>query len=212
ASVDGMRFDLDLAETIDVATYLAQYERDVVRVIESVCRPGWHVFDIGANIGAHTLRFCKIVGASGRVYAFEPIDYAYRKLLRNISLNSFSNVIAAQIALSDQNLLQQLVGFRASWLTDGGRVETANRADCRRLDDWCAEHDVNAAELIKLDVDGGETGVLNGARRLLERCRPVIIMESTRDHFKTIETNPLTLLDDLGYGFYHPVTGLRYAD
>jgi len=40
----------------------------------------------------------------------------------------------------------------------------------------------------------------------------VIIMESTRDHFKTIETNPLTLLDDLGYGFYHPVTGLRYAD
>src|SRR5207302_10135517 len=104
ATVEGMTFELDLSEMIDIGLYLQQYERDVVTVMEHFCHPGWCVLDIGANIGAHTLRFAKRVGPMGKVYAFEPTDYAYCKLVHYVYLNSFKNIDTFQLALSDSNL------------------------------------------------------------------------------------------------------------
>src|SRR5262245_1083779 len=72
--VDGMNFELDLSETIDVCILLEKFERDVVGTIERYCQPGWHILDVGANVGAHTIRLAKKAGHEGKVYAFEPTD------------------------------------------------------------------------------------------------------------------------------------------
>ena len=199
ATVEGLTYDFDLSEMIDVGVYLREYERDIVRAIEHVCRPGWVVFDIGANIGAHTLRCARVIGPTGKVFAFEPTDYAYRKLVCNISLNPFENVHAVRLALSERNADRGTIRVRSSWPSDGRRVVETSVVDFRRLDDWCLERAVDRVNLIKLDVDGTEFEILAGARDVLRRSRPVVLMEVGAWHFKVPSRNPLMMLHELGY-------------
>jgi hypothetical protein len=122
AKIDGMTFHLDLGEVIDTSLLMGTYEPDVTRIIESFCQPGWTILDVGANIGAHTLRFGKIAGTSGKVYAFEPTEYAYKKLLRNIAIDHLDSTEAFQVAVSNRSESRQAVNYRSSWRTDGRNV------------------------------------------------------------------------------------------
>jgi FkbM family methyltransferase len=201
-TVEGMTFDLDLGEMIDVGLFLQQYERDIVALVERLTRPGWTVLDIGANIGAHTLRFSRLVGPSGRVFAFEPMDYAFSKLSRNLLLNDAGNTRAFKLALSDHSADACPVNFRSSWATSGVRRRETSSVDFRRLDDWCLEHRLSRLDLIKLDVDGHEWQVLKGGLMSIERYRPILLIEAGAWHFTSGETNPLELLANLGYRFW----------
>ncbi|MBX6324228.1 MAG: FkbM family methyltransferase, partial [Rhodospirillaceae bacterium] len=105
----GVRWELDLREGIDLAVYLNLYERATSRAIARHLRAGAVALDIGANIGAHTLPMARRVGPAGRVVAFEPTDYAFAKLRRNVGLNPD---LAARIACL-QVLLTGTDGARA---------------------------------------------------------------------------------------------------
>jgi tRNA G37 N-methylase Trm5 len=84
----GIFYDLDLSQGIDFAIYLGNiYERQTRSTLRKLVAPNSLVLDIGANIGAHTLNLARFVGPNGRVIAFEPTDYAFRKLSRNLELN-----------------------------------------------------------------------------------------------------------------------------
>jgi len=201
-TLDGMTFELNLGEIIDLAIYLQNFESEVVLAIEENCYRDMTVFDIGANIGAHTLRFAKNVGPTGKVFAFEPTDYAYLKLVRNLSLNTFQNTFTIQVALSDLNLKQQMINFRSSWRTDRKKVETRNRVDFERLDDWCQRNNVEKVDLIKMDVDGNEFPILKGGKKIIHRCRPVFLMEVVGPHFENDRKNPFLLLKNMDYRFW----------
>jgi len=212
ATVDGLTFDLDLSEVIDTSMYLGRYEPDVTAAFERYCRPGDTVLDIGANVGAHTLRVAKLVGEKGRVYAFEPMDYAYQKLLRNLALNSFATIKTFRIALSDQDLPQQQINFRSSWLTNRARMDSPSVVDFVKLDNWCGANDIDRIDLIKIDVDGNEYGVLAGGYKTIEACRPTFIMEAAGLHFENPDRNPLALLKNLGYRFWNTISGEEYVE
>jgi hypothetical protein len=84
----GITYDLDLAQGIDFAIYLGgMFERTTAVALAGLTEPSSLVLDIGANIGAHTLLLASLVGPNGRVMAFEPTDFAFRKLRRNLDLN-----------------------------------------------------------------------------------------------------------------------------
>jgi len=200
--IDGAVFELDLGEMIDLCVYLNRFEPDVTRAIDRFCQKGWCAFDIGANIGAHALRIANRIQPGGRLYAFEPTDFAYRKLVRNLSLNSFPHAEAIQVALSDVDRPAQPVNFRSSWRTDGTCASGPCTVDFVRLDGWCDRGGVRHVDLVKLDVDGNEFTVLSGGRSIFSACRPMFLMEVGAWHFANDQTNPILMLESWGYRFW----------
>lgn len=210
ATIGGSTYELDLGETIDVALYLGQYERDVAAALQRYCRPGMTVLDIGANIGAHTLPIGRLVTKSGAVYAFEPMAFAFRKLSRNVSLNDAVHIHPVHAALGEARAEGLVLNYRASWQTTGGRADHASSVDVIRLDDWCRAQGVDDVGLIKIDVDGNEFAAFTGGAELLRRCRPVIVMEAVWPHFATDDRNPFLLLQGLGYRFFDTKSGTEF--
>lgn len=100
----GVRWALDLDEGIDLSIYLlGRFERRTLAACLARLRPGDTVLDIGANVGAYTLPLARHVAPHGRVVAFEPTDYAFAKLTKNLRLNPdlARAVTAAQVMLGD---------------------------------------------------------------------------------------------------------------
>lgn len=185
----GIRWVLNLREGIDFAIYLqGQFEPSTAKALASLVKPGDTVLDIGANVGAHTLPFAKWVGASGRVVAFEPTQYAYQKLLANLACNPAlaERVIAEQIMLGREDIQNYETAIYSSWTIVGeaerhpkhlGELKSTTGCDMWRLDRYLAKQAIGRVDLIKLDVDGNECEVLAGAEETLGRDRPIICFE-----------------------------------
>src|SRR5271166_1677150 len=128
---DGIRYHLDLNEGIDFSIYLlGAFEPGTQKTLQELVKSGDVVFDIGANIGAHTLGIAKSVGSSGRVYAFEPADFAFAKLKRNLALNPELEVRtqAQQILLAASSNGKSEQEIYASWpLESDGSVHPKHR-------------------------------------------------------------------------------------
>jgi len=184
----GVRWRLDLEEGIDFSIYLlGAFERSTVATLRELVKAGDVVLDIGANIGAHTLGLAKNVGAAGKVYAFEPADFAFQKLLRNLALNPEleRRTKASQVMLGS-GAEKPPNGVYASWPLEKvdsvhpkhrGRFVSTEGAVVDTLDGFVAREKVSRINLIKMDVDGHELPVLQGGRSVLREQRPVIVME-----------------------------------
>lgn len=184
ATVDGITYELDLRELIDSTLYYeGAWEPETVAALRRLIKPGQIVLDIGANMGCHTLLMAQLVGETGQVVAFEPMSAAYAKLVRNIQLNRFSNIVAEKTGLSSSDGETE-IAFATSWRldlkSDGARAE---RVSFMTLDGYVAAHShlFSRLDCIKLDVDGFEEAVLRGARDTLLSYRPVILMEIGTD-------------------------------
>lgn len=219
----GVTWELDLNEGIDLAIYLfGAYELRSLRAYTPLIHPGATVFDIGANIGAHTLHFARLAGPAGRVFAFEPTDFAVAKLRRNLALNP---------GLADRVLLQQcfLVADRAeplpaavcaSWPVGGwhddlhwghlGQSKALAAATAVTADEFCTAANVSRVDFVKIDVDGHEYPVLQGFRRSLERFRPTILIEIAPYLYEGANAGEfddfLRFLTGLKYTFYNAGT------
>jgi FkbM family methyltransferase len=186
---DGLRWELDLQEGIDLAIYLfGMFERETVMACRRWIKPGDVVFDIGANVGAHTLQCAGRVGESGKVVAFEPTQYAYIKLKRNVACNPQlrGRVVAEQILLGEKHGEKVPALLYSSWPLMGkmsvhhkhcGRLMGTEGAEATSLDNYVERSGIKRVGFIKLDVDGHECGVLRGGSALLRRDRPVMVME-----------------------------------
>jgi FkbM family methyltransferase len=184
----GVRYYLDLSQGIDFAIFLGQYESQTIAACRRHILPGQNVLDIGANIGAHTLNFARLVGRAGHVFAFEPTDFAFSKLIRNLNLNPdlVSRVSAFQCFLGAKDGVPTTSPVYSSWPLVGGKdlhqkhlgqpMSTAKSCQ-RTLDRILAEHGRPKIHFVKLDVDGFECEVLAGAQELISRDRPVFVME-----------------------------------
>jgi len=177
-------FDCQLSRLI----YCENFEWAERQFIRQFLKPGDTFVDVGANIGLFTLIAAKTVGPKGRVIAFEPTPQVYRRLNFNIQLNSLKKVIARQEALSDEdgvfpfNMSDD--GFDAwnSFASPiGGQSFRKAVVNCRKWDRLADELDLlGKVQLMKIDVEGWETHVLNGAGVSLGRGdAPVLLVEFT---------------------------------
>lgn len=218
--IDGVNFELDLKEVIDSAMYYeGTREPGTSEALKKLCKRGHVVFDIGANIGSHSLPIASYVGEEGKVYAFEPVPWAINKLKRNLELNKFNNLVVESIALSDMNENEVEMEFRASFKIGSesgvgrdGKIDNGWWNECEHvkvpmvtLDSYVSSHQIGRLDLIKLDVDGFEGKVIRGALETLKRFQPVLIMEIAPAWTEMRGDNMVDILhgiEQFGYKFY----------
>lgn len=144
-------------------------------------RPGMLVLDVGANIGAHTLWLARAVGPTGAVIAFEPQRLVFQTLCANVALNSLTNVHCLQRALGPERGAITVPTLDPTRPQNFGGLsieghQTGEQVDLARLDDM----GLPRCDFIKLDVEGMEQGVLEGARETIAKYRPLLYVENDR--------------------------------
>jgi len=195
-SRNGCQWELDLTQGIDFAIYLqGNFEPETTRFYQSMVSEGMAVLDIGANIGAHTLPLAKSVGKTGKVFAFEPTDYAFQKLQRNLELNPQlkTRVSASQVLLTSPNPTTKPSAIPSSWPLckapgelhplHSGTFNSLDNAKPYTLDQWASENQLPPIDFVKLDVDGFEIDILEGATKTFQR-KPKLLMEFAPYIFK----------------------------
>ena len=210
---NGLRWDLDLREGIDLAIYLVgRFEVGVSRTLAAQVHPGMTVLDLGANVGAHTLPRARAAGPPGRVIAVEPTAWAFSRLQRNLSLNPelSPRVEAIQAALGEPGG-EPPQALYASWelsrrsgshSVHGGQAKATTGAGFLTLDALVEGRSLDRVDLIKLDVDGHEARILRGGAETLARLRPRILLEvcayTLAEHGERL-TDLLAPLEAAGY-------------
>jgi FkbM family methyltransferase len=186
---NGITWEVNLQEGIDFSIFLlGGFELATLRLYDSILGAGDIVLDIGANIGAHTLPFARLVGKHGRVYAFEPTQYAFEKLRRNVNANpaissSIELVHAMLVAEGRNSITPEIYSSWPLHKEEGlhkhhhGKLMSTSDAAAITLDEFVDHKGIERIDFVKLDVDGNEAGVLAGAANTLRRFRPRVLME-----------------------------------
>ena len=166
-------------------------ELNEVSVMQRFVRAGDVAFDIGANIGLHSILLSHLIGPEGRLHAFEPNSELVPALKRTLS--GLGNATLHTIALSDKDDESTLfvppddsMASLKDWTADnalGGEGEP-RLVTCqqRRMDDLVEEGVLPQPDFIKCDVEGAELLVFQGGRKTLERTdAPIILFEVNKD-------------------------------
>lgn len=142
-------------------------------------RPGDVVFDVGANIGTHTVAFAKVIGETGRVASFEPEPVTARRLERNVELNELDNVTIMRCALGERESTELLyVDSRSGSGQHSLSPQNGRPAEEVRVvqgDALVHSGELPTPNVMKIDVEGAELGVIAGLKDALadETCRLV---------------------------------------
>ncbi len=187
---------------VGVSLYLiteGAYEPRLTALLEQLIEPGMVVVDGGANIGCFTMLAARLVGEAGHVYAFEPAPANFALLQRGLELNGYANVTATRGALSNRagtatlHLDRSNLGapsLRRENVADrGGEVEVPTTS----LDRFFATRE-RGVDLIKLDTQGAEGLVLEGAESLLDHDGLRIVSEFWPGGLCNMGTDPAELL------------------
>lgn len=161
------------------------FEKGEINKIRELVSEGDVCIDVGSNIGTHAIVLGKVVGQSGKVYAFEPNRGNALLVELNAHLNNLHNIFVQRLPVS-ASLGQRLV--RAAGMRDSSLdhyMAASNPADIEQegdlshrsttLDHFCDSLGMEP-NFIKVDVEGGELQVLLGARHILSRSKKCIVM------------------------------------
>jgi FkbM family methyltransferase len=170
------------------------YERDVVEAIDGMLRDGDVCYDLGASIGYMSLLMAR---RAMHVYAFEPAPHAAAEIGRHLAVNKVRNVTIVPSPLSDK---VREVRFCVTDVAYGSAInESETRWPVLRLQ--AATVDVFARanrppDFLKIDVEGEEGRVLEGATEVLTRSKPRICCEL---HDREVAASVLGTLGRFGY-------------
>lgn len=180
------------------------WESYITEIVRTHLRPGMLVADVGANYGHYAMTAANLVGPDGLVLAFEPIPSVYEDLSRNATLTRHDNVRTFPIALGAVEGEADLVVDSSSsgWSSLVENVVPSpgerTRVQVRRLSDII--HTVcpsRRLSVLKIDTEGFEAQVIAGAWDVLERDRPLVIMEFSDARIRSAGEDPDKLLERL---------------
>ncbi len=220
---NGISFNWEISDPRTAIACLAvagEYETRETRLISSIVKYTSQVIDVGANVGYYSIRIPYFTKHVVKVYSFEPIAKSFRELTRNIVLNQLQDVVEAfNCAASNTNgelvmYVPKLFGTSATSSVEL-HPEDENqevRVETVRIDDFIKNGKISGCDFLKIDVEGAEKFVVEGAIELLSRDKPVVLAEILRKWSRAHGYEPQELLDilfGLGYQCYSIGTTLN---
>jgi FkbM family methyltransferase len=173
------------------------YEPHLTAVFERHCRPGMTVVDVGANLGYFSLLASRLVGPTGRVVALEPNSENCRLLLSSLRLNGSSNVELFPVAADEAAgwaYYATHIGSNGGLVDDGDLLSRFGTVvPTFRLDDLVE----GKVDFLKMDVEGAEGRVVQGATRIIEKDRPIVTTELKEEMLQRVSGR--SVADYLGY-------------
>ncbi len=147
----------------------------------AVCQPGDEIIEVGANVGTETISFSDIIGATGRVRAFEPVPSNLETLKSALAEAHFQNIEIYPYALSDKNGQVTFVAPPSEHKTGIGHIlgqedaqaDTTLTVETVTLDLL----GLPPAAVVFIDTEGAEIEVLRGAERYIQANKPLLVVE-----------------------------------
>jgi len=183
--------------------YMKYYETEMSVLMDILLEKDDVFFDIGSNWGHYSLFVASNETFEGKIFAFEPLLESFQDLESTVKQAQLQEIITCyNIALSDNNgeayikKPDNVHSGTATLLNSSKGIKIAQK----KLDDM----NLPSPDIVKIDVEGFEYFVLNGAEKVLKESKPFVFFESHKidrpDTFK-----PFKYLKNLGYVFYYPM-------
>jgi FkbM family methyltransferase len=181
---DGLRLHIDTRSFCEWYIYFyGAFRPRISELLNQLLQPGHVAFDIGANIGMHSVIMANRVGPGGRVVSFEPDPHPYARLVANLQLNDFTFVETHRSALSAKSerrkffLHDDTIGNFANaslHSANVGRDTETVEVDVLSLDDFIAANPPPRLDVIKLLAQGEEWNILQGGQETIAKYRPAV--------------------------------------
>ena len=150
-----------------------------VELLQQIIKPGMTVLDIGANIGVHTVPMAKAIGASGQVIAIEPQRIINQMLSGNVAMNGLTNVMVLTVALGKDMGMMTVPLTNYGEKDNFGSVSMALEGDGESVPLLTVDSfNLPRCDFIKVNVEGMEGDVLEGAAKTLTRSKPIIYFDN----------------------------------
>ena len=179
----GLFMALNLHEEKDY--WLGTYEPDLQAAAQILIHPGNTVYDVGANIGYISLISANLVGETGKVFSFEALPTNIERLIHNVEQNQLSNRVyinhAAVVDKKDSvTFLTHTSGAMGKAQGSAGRDEKYTNTitvSGISLDSFIFKCSNPPPDLVKMDIEGGEGNALIGAKKMLVKNKPILLIE-----------------------------------
>jgi FkbM family methyltransferase len=185
--------------------WLGVYDPAELRLMKRHLRPGNICFDIGASAGYHTLCASSMVGPAGRVFAIEPSPRNVANIKKHVAMNHLSNVTVVEAAVSN---FDGISSFDCSSSPVSGRLCEGGPLAVRIIS---LDHEIDSGNLpepdyIKIDAEGAEVLILEGACKLLQRSHPTLSVETHQwlPEFPSVRQDCISFLTQIGYTLAEP--------
>lgn len=187
--------DMYIGDSIGLYGEYSEVEVDVFR---QLVKSGDVIIDVGANIGALTVPLAQFAGSNGRVYAFEPQRITFQALCGNVVLNHLYNVWTYNKAVGKTadkiKIWEQTVGLNNGNF-DIHKIKGEYEVDIITLDSLGLQR----CDFIKIDAEGMDMEVIEGAWNLIATCKPIISVEAA---YNESGRKVVAKLYNLGYEIY----------
>lgn len=179
-----------------VSVLINRSEREQLELVKSFVNKNDVCFDIGANVGIYSLLFSKL---AKKVYSFEPVPRNVTYLYKNMYVNNVTNNEICAFAIGRMTNLA-LFNISSNW-AQGKFGNSGSPVASVSLDDICKKIDVMPS-VVKIDVEGVELDVIKGARTMITKCKPTILISF---HGIRVKKDCIKLLKEFGYTSITPI-------
>jgi FkbM family methyltransferase len=186
----GLKYVVDRNSKFIVKESYELYMKDVIKL-----KSGNVFVDIGAHAGKYSFYASRQVGDSGLVIAIEPHPKNMQNLKKGIKLNRLTNITEIQKACSNYQGKGFLKEYELSAKHELTKITTQTKVEVDTLDSILNHLHLRRVDAVKIDVNGAEYEVLQGAHETLAKFKPLLILEVAVDLKKTI----FKYLGELGY-------------
>ena len=199
----GIMMKVDICDYLGHSIYFG-FRDESLDALLSLCKAGFHVIDVGANLGWSVLNLAKISN-TGTILGFEPDPLNFQKLTENVSANHMTNIVLLSVGLGDKSHTARME-VRTPLNRGGNRIAPSNSnaysIEIVTLDSSQEVSRLPRVDLIKIDVEGYELKVLRGSREVLKKFKPILFIELDQNNLKDQGDTPSALIEyliELGY-------------